>query len=139
MGRRRVVIMGAAGRDFHNFNTLFRDDESYEVVAFTAAQIPDIEGRTYPPELSGELYPAGIPIRSEDELESIIRRHKVGEVGFSYSDVSHEELMHKGSRVVASGANFGICSVTRTMLATSRPVIAVTAVRTGAGKTQTTR
>ena len=139
MGRRRVVIMGAAGRDFHNFNTLFRDDESYEVVAFTAAQIPDIEGRTYPPELSGELYPQGIPIRSEDELESIVCKQRVDEVWFSYSDVSHEELMHKGSRAVAWGANFGICSATRTMLASSRPVIAVTAVRTGVGKSQTTR
>ncbi len=139
MGRRKVVIMGAAGRDFHNFNTLFRDDERYEVVAFTAAQIPDIEGRTYPPVLAGPLYPQGIPIRAEEELESLIRTHGIDEVWFSYSDISHLDLMHKGSRVVAWGAHFGICSALRTMLRSSKPVIAVTAVRTGVGKSQTTR
>ena len=139
MARRKVVIMGAAGRDFHNFNTLFRDDDRYEVVAFTAAQIPDIEGRTYPPELAGPLYPQGIPIRAEEELESLIRRHGIDEVWFSYSDISHLDLMHKGSRVIAWGAHFGICSALRTMLRSSKPVIAVTAVRTGVGKSQTTR
>jgi predicted GTPase len=139
MVRRKVVIMGAAGRDFHNFNTLFRGNEGYEVVAFTAAQIPDIEGRTYPPELAGPLYPQGIPIRAEEELEGLIREHGVDEVWFSYSDVSHLDLMHKGSAVVAWGASFGICSATRTMLRSSKPVIAVTAVRTGVGKSQTTR
>ena len=139
MARRKVVIMGAAGRDFHNFNVLFRGDDRYEVVAFTAAQIPDIEGRTYPPELSGPLYSQGIPIRAEEELEGLIRRHGVDEVWFSYSDVSHLDLMHKGSAVVAWGAHFGICSATRTMLRSSRPVIAITAVRTGVGKSQTTR
>ena len=139
MGRRRVVIMGAAGRDFHNFNTLFRGDEASEVVAFTAAQIPDIEGRTYPPELAGPLYPGGIPIRAEEELEAILREQGVDEVWFSYSDVSHLDVMHKGSAVVAWGASFGICSATRTMLPSSKPVIAVTAVRTGVGKSQTTR
>ena len=139
MGRRKVVIMGAAGRDFHNFNTLFRHNESCEVVAFTAAQIPDIEGRTYPPELAGPLYPKGIPIRGEGELESIIRQQGVDEVWFSYSDVSHVDVMHKGSAVVGWGASFGICSATRTMLRSSKPVIAVTAVRTGVGKSQTTR
>ncbi|HEX6898256.1 MAG TPA: cyclic 2,3-diphosphoglycerate synthase [Thermoanaerobaculia bacterium] len=139
MGRRKVVIMGAAGRDFHNFNTLFRADESYEVVAFTAAQIPDIEGRTYPPELAGALYPQGIPIRAEGELESIIKDHGVDEVWFSYSDVSYLDLMHKGSAVVGWGAHFGVCSATRTMLRSSKPVIAITAVRTGVGKSQTTR
>ena len=139
MSRRKVVIMGAAGRDFHNFNTLFRGDEAYDVVAFTAAQIPDIEGRTYPPELSGPLYPQGIPIRAEEELESIVRERTVDEVWFSYSDISHLDVMHKGSAVVAWGASFGICSATKTMLRSSKPVIAVTAVRTGVGKSQTTR
>lgn len=139
MGRRNVVIMGAAGRDFHNFNMLFRDNPDYDVVAFTAAQIPDIEGRTYPPVLAGALYPQGIPIRAEEELEALIREHAVDEVWFSYSDVSHLDLMHKGSQVVAWGAHFGICSATRTMVRSSRPVIAITAVRTGVGKSQTTR
>ena len=139
MGRRKVVIMGAAGRDFHNFNTLFRDDDRYEVVAFTAAQIPDIEGRTYPPVLAGPLYPQGVPIRAEEELESLIREQGIDEVWFSYSDISHMDLMHKGSRVIAWGAHFGICSAPRTMLRSSKPVIAVTAVRTGVGKSQTTR
>lgn len=139
MGHRKVVIMGAAGRDFHNFNMLFRDNPDYEVVAFTAAQIPDIEGRTYPPVLAGELYPQGVPIYAEEELGDLIRKHAVDEVWFSYSDVSHLDLMHKGSQVVAWGAHFGICSATRTMLRSSRPVIAITAVRTGVGKSQTTR
>ncbi|HEX6200020.1 MAG TPA: cyclic 2,3-diphosphoglycerate synthase [Thermoanaerobaculia bacterium] len=139
MARRRVIIMGAAGRDFHNFNTLFRDDESCEVVAFTAAQIPDIEGRVYPPELAGPLYPEGVPIEPEEALERLIRERSVDEVWFSYSDVSHEYVMDKGSRVVGWGAHFGICSATRTMIPAERPVIAVTAVRTGAGKSQTSR
>jgi predicted GTPase len=139
MGRRKVVIMGAAGRDFHNFNTLFRGDESCEVVAFTAAQIPDIEGRTYPPELAGPLYPQGIPIRGEGELESLVRERGIDEVWFSYSDVSHLDVMHKGSAVVGWGASFGLCSATKTMLPSSKPIIAVTAVRTGVGKSQTTR
>ena len=139
MGRRKVVIMGAAGRDFHNFNTLFRGDEAQEVVAFTAAQIPDIAGRTYPPELAGPLYPQGIPIRGERELESLVRERGVDEVWFSYSDVSHLDVMHKGSAVVGWGASFGLCSATKTMLPSSKPIIAVTAVRTGVGKSQTTR
>jgi len=139
MARRRVIIMGAAGRDFHNFNTLFRGDEAYEVVAFTAAQIPDIEGRTYPAELAGALYPQGIPIHPEEDLERLIRDHDVDEVWFSYSDVPHTYVMDKGSQVVAWGAHFGICSATKTMVASSKPVIAVTAVRTGVGKSQTTR
>ncbi|MFL6197910.1 MAG: cyclic 2,3-diphosphoglycerate synthase [Thermoanaerobaculia bacterium] len=139
MRRTKVIIMGAAGRDFHNFNTLFRGDARYDVVAFTAAQIPDIEGRTYPPELAGALYPQGIPIHAEEEVEGLIRRHEADEVWFSYSDVSHLDVMHKGSLVTAAGAHFGICSATRTMLQSSRPVIAVTAVRTGVGKSQTTR
>ena len=139
MERRRVVILGAAGRDFHNFNTLFRDREEYEVVAFTATQIPDIEGRVYPPELAGELYPEGIPVRPEEDLERLVREHSVDDVWFSYSDVPHDYVMHLGSRVVAWGANFGICSATRTMLSSDRPVVAVTAVRTGVGKSQTSR
>ncbi len=137
--RRKVVIMGAAGRDFHNFNTLFRDNEDYQVVAFTATQIPDIEGRTYPPSLAGRLYPKGIPIRPEEELEAIVRTHQVDEVWFSYSDVSHQYVMDKGSRVIGWGAHFGVCSATRTMLPSTKPVIAITAVRTGVGKSQTTR
>jgi len=137
--RRKVVIMGAAGRDFHNFNTLFRDNEDYEVVAFTATQIPDIEGRTYPPSLAGRLYPKGIPIRPEEELETIVRQQAVDEVWFSYSDVSHQYVMDKGSRVIAWGPHFGICSATKTMIPSTKPVIAITAVRTGVGKSQTTR
>ncbi|HSL83333.1 MAG TPA: GTPase, partial [Thermoanaerobaculia bacterium] len=139
MARTRVIIMGAAGRDFHNFNTLFREDESRVVVAFTAAQIPDIEGRVYPPELAGRLYPEGVPIEPEEALERLVRERAVDEVWFSYSDVSHEYVMDKGSRVVGWGAHFGICSATRTMIPSERPVIAVTAVRTGAGKSQTSR
>ncbi|MEE8278769.1 MAG: cyclic 2,3-diphosphoglycerate synthase [Thermoanaerobaculia bacterium] len=139
MAKTRVVIMGAAGRDFHNFNCLFRGDDSQEVVAFTATQIPDIEGRVYPPELAGPLYPEGIPIRPEEELEEIIREHGVGQVWFCYSDVPHAYVMDKGSRVIGWGAHFGLCSAVKTMLPSSRPVIAVTAVRTGAGKSQTTR
>jgi predicted GTPase len=139
MERKNVVIMGAAGRDFHNFNCLFRNVEEYRVVAFTATQIPDIEGRTYPAELAGSLYPDGIPIRAEEELEEIIRDQAVDEVWFSYSDVPHSYVMDKGSRVIGWGAHFGICSATKTMLESEKPVIAVTAVRTGVGKSQTTR
>jgi predicted GTPase len=139
MGRRKIVIMGAAGRDFHNFNCLFRDNEDYEVVAFTATQIPDIEGRTYPPELAGSMYPDGIPIHAEEDLEAIIRENDVDEVWFSYSDVPHTYVMNKASQVIAWGAHFGVCSATRTMVPSSKPVIAITAVRTGVGKSQTTR
>ncbi|MCB1057769.1 MAG: GTPase [Acidobacteria bacterium] len=139
MGVQRVVILGAAGRDFHNFNCLCRGVEDVRVVAFTATQIPDIEGRTYPAELAGELYPQGIPIRPEEELEALIREHDVDQVWFSYSDVSHLHVMHLASRVVGWGPHFVLCSVPRTMLAARCPVIAVTAVRTGAGKSQTTR
>ncbi|HNZ96925.1 MAG TPA: cyclic 2,3-diphosphoglycerate synthase [Thermoanaerobaculia bacterium] len=139
MARRKVIVMGAAGRDFHNFNTLFREDPDVEVVAFTATQIPDIEGRTYPPALAGSYYPKGIPIHSEEELPGLIRDLGVDEVWFSYSDVSNDYLVGRGALVTASGAHFGICSATRTMLASSKPVIAITAVRTGVGKSQTTR
>jgi len=139
MKRRRVVILGAAGRDFHNFNVFFRADERYEVVAFTATQIPDIEGRVYPPELAGPQYPQGVPILSEESLESLIKEQAVDEVWFSYSDVPFDRVLGLGSKVVAWGAHFGICSATRSMLESSKPVIAVTAVRTGVGKSQTSR
>ncbi len=139
MTRTRVLIMGAAGRDFHNFNVLFREDPAYEVVAFTAAQIPDIEDRTYPASLAGSLYPDGIPIESEEELESIVHERAVDQVWFCYSDVSHEYVMHRASGVIGWGPSFGVCSSTGTMLPSTKPVIAVTAVRTGAGKSQTTR
>jgi predicted GTPase len=135
----RVLIMGAAGRDFHNFNTFFRSRERYEVVAFTATQIPNIEGRVYPPELAGEFYPQGIPIYPEEALEELIDRYKVGQVVFSYSDVSHEYVMHKASQVLAAGADFRLMGANHTMLDSSKPVVAVCAVRTGSGKSQTTR
>ena len=137
--RRRIVIVGAAGRDFHNFNVRYRDDEASEVVAFTAAQIPGIEGRTYPASIAGSLYPDGIPIRPEDDLEAIIRDELVDEAVFSYSDVSHEQVMHIGSRVLAAGADYMLLGPRSTMLEASVPVVAVAAVRTGAGKSQTTR
>jgi predicted GTPase len=139
MAKRKAVIMGAAGRDFHNFNCLFRDNPDVEVVAFTATQIPDIEGRVYPPSLAGRLYPEGIPIHAESDLERLIEEHGVDDVWFSYSDVPHQYVMDKGSHVVAWGANFGICSAQRTMLESTKPVIAICAVRTGVGKSQTTR
>ena len=139
MARTRVVIMGAAGRDFHNFNCLFRDNSDYDVVAFTATQIPDIEGRTYPTELAGDLYPEGVPIHAEEDLEAIVREKKVDEVWFSYSDVPFDYVMDKASRVIGWGSHFGVCSVSKTMLASSKPVIAITAVRTGVGKSQTSR
>jgi len=136
---RKVVILGAAGRDFHNFNVVFRDDPGHHVVAFTATQIPDIEGRTYPPELAGELYPEGIPIVDEADLTDLIRREQIDIAVFAYSDLPHEQVMHLGSRCIATGADFWLQSARSTMLASSKPVIAVTAVRTGVGKSQTTR
>ncbi len=139
MEKIRVIIMGAAGRDFHNFNTYFRDNERYEVVAFTATQIPNIEGRVYPAELAGKLYPKGIPIYPEAELERLIREYQVDQVVFAYSDVSHEYVMHKAATAVAAGADFRIMGGKATMLKSSKPVVAVTAVRTGSGKSQTTR
>ena len=139
MAKRKVVIMGAAGRDFHNFNCLFRNNPDVEVVAFTATQIPDIEGRNYPPALAGPLYPTGIPIFAESELERLVKQHDIDEVWFSYSDVSHQYVMDKGAHVIAWGASFGLCSATRTMLKSSKPVIGIVAVRTGVGKSQTTR
>ena len=139
MHARRIVIMGAAGRDFHDFNVAFRDDPGVEVVTFTATQIPGIAGRSYPPELAGPRYPAGIPIRPETELELIIRDEHVDEVVFAYSDVSHDTVMHAASRVLAAGADFSLLGPERTMLRSRRPVLAVGATRTGAGKSQTSR
>jgi len=131
--------MGAAGRDFHNFNTYYRDNEHYQVVAFTATQIPNIEGRIYPPELAGGLYPQGIPIHEESELVELIYKHSAEEVVFSYSDIRHEDVMHLGSIVNAAGADFKMMGVKRTAVASSKPVIGICAVRTGCGKSQTTR
>jgi len=131
--------MGAAGRDFHNFNCLYRDNDDYEVVAFTATQIPDIDGRKYPAELAGSLYPEGIPIHSESDLESLIKDHQVDEVWFSYSDVPHSFVMNKASQVIGWGPSFGVCSAAKTMIESTKPVIAICAVRTGVGKSQTTR
>jgi len=136
---RRILILGAAGRDFHNFNVAFRDDPRVRVVAFTAAQIPNIAGRRYPPDLAGPNHPAGIPILPEADLERLIREEGVDEVVFAYSDVSHEHVMHLASRVVAAGADFALLGGRRTMLASRRPVIAVCAVRTGCGKGAATR
>jgi predicted GTPase len=137
--RRRVIIMGAAGRDFHNFNMAYRADERVEVVAFTATQIPGIEGRLYPPELAGSLYPEGIPVYPEGELESLAGRLGADEVVFAYSDVSHEHVMHAASRALAAGADFTLLGPRRTALKARLPVVAVCAVRTGCGKSQTTR
>jgi len=134
-----VIIMGAAGRDFHNFNVYFRDNQRYKVVAFTAAQIPDIEGRCYPPELAGSLYPNGIPINPEKDLTRLIREHNVDLVAFSYSDIPHVEVMHRACIVMSQGADFILLAATYTMLRSAKPVIAVCAVRTGCGKSQTTR
>ena len=131
--------MGAAGRDFHNFNTYYRDNEHYQVVAFTATQIPNIEGRIYPPELAGGLYPQGIPIHEESELVELIYKHSAEEVVFSYSDIRHEDVMHLGSVVNAAGADFKMMGMKRTAVASSKPVIGICAVRTGCGKSQTTR
>lgn len=136
---RKVIIMGAAGRDFHNFNVFFRDNPDYQVVAFTATQIPNIEGRRYPPELAGRLYPDGIPIYPEEELPDLIRRYGVDEVVFAYSDVSHEYVMHRASIALAAGADFRLMGFGSTMLKSNKPVVAVCAVRTGSGKSQTTR
>ncbi len=139
MARRKIIIMGAAGRDFHNFNTLYRNDKSIEVVAFTATQIPDIEGRRYPAALAGKLYPKGIPIYDEKDLLSLIKKHKIEEVVFSYSDVPFEYVMTKGAEVIAAGAAFSMAGGAPTMVPSKKPVVAVCAARTGSGKSQTTR
>lgn len=135
----KIIIMGAAGRDFHNFNVYFRDNDSYQVVAFTATQIPDIDGRVYPAELAGKLYPNGIPIHSESELTELIKKHQVEQVVFSYSDVPHTYVMEKASIAAAAGADFRLMGPGTTMIKSKKPVVAVTAVRTGVGKSQTTR
>jgi predicted GTPase len=135
----RILIMGAAGRDFHNFNVYFRDNPDYEVVAFTATQIPNIEGRTYPAELAGGRYPKGIPIYPENELASLISEKAIDQVIFAYSDVPHEYVMHKASLVLAAGADFRLMGLKNTLVKSSKPVVAVCAVRTGSGKSQTTR
>lgn len=139
MARTRVLIVGAAGRDFHNFNVVYRGHPESEVVAFTATQIPNIDGRVYPAELAGSLYPDGIPILPESALEELIREHEIDEVVFSYSDVTHEHVMHIGSRALAAGASYRLISPRLTMLTATKPVVAICAVRTGSGKSQTTR
>ncbi len=136
---RKVVIMGAGGRDFHDFNVVFRDDPDVRVVAFTAAQIPGIGGRTYPSELAGSLYPNGIPIVDESELTELIGREQIDEVVFAYSDLSHVDVMHKASLVMAAGADFSLLGPRHTMVPSAKPVVAVCAVRTGCGKSQTSR
>jgi len=137
--KKRTIIMGAAGRDFHNFNTFYRDNDDYEVVAFTATQIPDIEGRKYPAELAGSNYPEGIPIYPESDIEKLIKEKNIEEVVFAYSDVNYQYLMSKGSQVMAAGADFKMMGSESTMLESDVPIIAVCAVRTGVGKSQTTR
>lgn len=136
---RKLIIMGAAGRDFHDFNVAFRDNPDYQVVAFTATQIPDIAGRSYPPVLAGSLYPEGIPIFPEEDLQKLIKKHRPDEVVFAYSDVSHLDVMHKASMVNALGADFMLMGHGRTLLKSKLPVISICAVRTGAGKSQTSR
>jgi predicted GTPase len=139
MARTRVLIAGAAGRDFHNFNVVYRGRDDVEVVAFTATQIPNIDGRVYPAELAGPLYPDGIPILPESALEQLVHQHEIEEIVFAYSDVTHEHVMHVGSRALAAGASFRLISPRETMLTSTRPVVAICAVRTGSGKSQTTR
>ncbi len=144
MQKKKVVIIGALGMDFHVFNTVFRDNEEYEVIAFTIAgeqNVGTIEGaeRKYPAELAGKLYPKGIPMLPEEQLEEIIKLHQIEEVVFAYSDVSHEELMHKGSRVLSAGANYRLISGKFTQIKSTKPVVAICAVRTGCGKRQVSR
>jgi predicted GTPase len=136
---KKVLIMGAAGRDFHNFNVCFRDNDYYQVVAFTATQIPDIAGRKYPAELAGKLYPKGIPIYPESELTELIKKHNVDDVVFAYSDVKHTTVMNRASEVMAAGANFVLLGPRDTMIPSKKPVVSVCAVRTGSGKSQTSR
>ncbi|MGB9674060.1 MAG: cyclic 2,3-diphosphoglycerate synthase [Anaerolineales bacterium] len=135
----RILIMGAAGRDFHNFNVFYRNNPDVEVVAFTATQIPNIEGRVYPPELAGDRYPKGIPIFPENDLVKLIKEKKVDQVVFAYSDVPHEYVMHKASIVLAAGADFALLGTNHTQIKSTKPVVAICAVRTGSGKSQTTR
>jgi predicted GTPase len=139
MSKRRIIIMGAAGRDFHNFNLAYRNNQEVEVFAFTATQIPNIEGRKYPPELAGQFYPDGIPIYPEKDLIALIKNESIDEVVFSYSDVSFQYVMEKASEVMAAGADFTVLGVNHTMIESKVPVVAVVAVRTGCGKSQTSR
>ena len=139
MTKIRTIIMGAAGRDFHNFNTFYRENDRYEVVAFTATQIPNIDDRKYPAALAGELYPSGIPILPESQLESLIKNEKIDQVVFAYSDVTHEYVMHKAALVTAAGADFRLLGTHNTQIKSTKPVVGVCAVRTGSGKSQTTR
>jgi predicted GTPase len=139
MSKKNVIIIGAAGRDFHNFNTYYRDNSAYNVVAFTAAQIPDIDGRKYPKELAGSLYPEGIPIFAEEQLETLIKDYNVTDCVFSYSDVTYQKVMSTGAIVNAAGANFTLLGPAETMIKSTKPVIAVGAIRTGCGKSQTSR
>jgi len=139
MAKKKVIIIGAAGRDFHNFNTYFRDNEAYEVVAFTAAQIPDIDGRKYPAVLAGKLYPEGIPIFAEEQLTELIKKHHVEFCVFSYSDVTYNKVMSMSAKVNAAGASYMLLGTEHTMIKSTKPLIAITAVRTGVGKSQTTR
>ncbi|GAB4074175.1 cyclic 2,3-diphosphoglycerate synthase [Barrientosiimonas marina] len=139
MTTKNVIIIGAAGRDFHNFNTYYRDNEAYRVVAFTAAQIPDIDGRRYPPELAGSLYPEGIPIYSQDQLPDLVRTYEVDECVFAYSDIRYDDVMSISAMVNAAGADFKLLGPNSTMLTSQKPVISVCAVRTGTGKSQTSR
>ena len=139
MARKKVIIVGAAGRDFHNFNTFYRDNDAYEVVAFTATQIPDIHGRKYPPSLAGKLYPQGIPIFEEAKLAELIKKHDVDDVVFAYSDVPYAHVMSMSALVTALGPNFVLMGGKTTMLKSTKPVISICAVRTGCGKSQTTR
>ncbi len=139
MTKTKVIIIGAAGRDFHNFNTYYRDNDTYEVVAFTAAQIPDIDGRKYPAELAGELYPEGIPIYAQEQLEELIHKYDVDECVFAYSDVHYVDLMNVGALVNSAGANFKLLGLKDTQIKSNKPVISVCATRTGTGKSQTSR
>jgi predicted GTPase len=139
MHRIRTIIMGAAGRDFHNFNVVYRDNDQYDVIAFTATQIPNIEGRKYPPSLAGHLYPKGIPIVAESELDALIRKHQIDEVVFAYSDVPYTYVMSRSSVVTTCGAHFKLLGAQPTMISSTKPVISVCAVRTGSGKSQTSR
>ena len=136
---KKIIIMGAAGRDFHNFNLNYRDNKDFEVVAFTATQIPDIDGRKYPAQLAGELYPEGIPIYAEEEIVNLITKYNIDQVIFSYSDVPHERVMHNASLVNATGADFVLMGVKHTMVKTTKPLVTICATRTGCGKSQTTR
>jgi predicted GTPase len=139
MSKKKVIIIGAAGRDFHNFNTVYRDNDYYDVVAFTAAQIPDIDGRKYPTKLAGRLYPEGIPVFAEENLAELIRKFKVDDCVFSYSDVTYQKVMSVSAVVNAAGANFVLLGPDATMVKSTKPVIAVGAIRTGCGKSQTSR